>query len=129
MIAQLKIYGNCSSLEPTKVYTLYRLTPYLKGQLQEFIIKKFNSQELKSLNGASHDKILSKVNEKYDEVSEEELKDDIVRLVRLFFPEITVDELAMCDFGDNTGANGQFYEFLNTVSDYAMAQEQRAAKN
>ena len=35
MIAELKIYGNPSSLEPTKTYTVYRLTPHTMSVVQK----------------------------------------------------------------------------------------------
>lgn len=129
MIAELHIYGDCSSLKPTKVYPVYRLTPYLKGQVQDFILKKFNSEELKNLSGASPETINAEVTKKYDDVSDEEVKQDLIRLLRLFFPEITYDEILKCDFGDETGTNGQLYEFLNKIISYAKNEEQRAVKN
>ena len=123
MIAELHIYGNPSSPDPTKVYTVYKLTPYLKGQIQDFILKKFEKEELKKLSGASSETIHTAVTEKYDDVSEEEIKQDLIRLLRLFFPEITLEEIMQCDFGDETGTNGQLYEFLNKISFYANKEE------
>ena len=129
MLAKLNIYGDCSSPEPTKVYPVYRLTPYLKGQVQDFILKKFKQEELKNLSGASPETINAAVTKKYEDVSEEEVKQDLLRLLRLFFPSITYEEILQCDFGDETGTNGQLYEFLNKISSYAAAEEQRAVKN
>lgn len=129
MIAELHIYENPSSPDPTKVYPVYRLTPYLKGQIQDFILKKFNQEELDNLSGKSSEIINNAVNDKYKSVSDEEIKQDLMRLLRLFFPEITFEEIMKCDFGDNSGTNGQLYEFLNKLIAYATNEDQRAVKN
>ena len=129
MIAELHIYEDPSSLEPTKVYPVYWLTPYLKGQVHDFILKKFSQEEVKSLSGKSPETINAAVSEKYENVSDEEIEKDLIRLLRLFFPKITFEEIMKCDFGDNSGTNGQLFEFLNKIIDYAMNEEQRAVKN
>ena len=46
-----------------------------------------------------------------------------------FYPEITEDDIWMLDYGDGSGNNGQFYEFVNAINDYANAESQRALKN
>ena len=53
----------------------------------------------------------------------------MTRLLKIFFPEITDDEIMMLDYGDGSGNNGQFYEFVNAINDYANAESQRALKN
>ena len=123
MIAELNVYGNPSSLEPTKVYTVYRLTPYTKGLVQDFLTKRFKPEEL----NADDDKLKDIVKEKYED--EEEMWKDIYRLLQIFFPEITEQEMSMLDFGDGSGNNGQFFEFVNTLSAYGDAEDLRAAKN
>lgn len=120
MIAELNVYGNPSSLEPTKTYTVYRLTPYTMGLVQDFLFKKFDREELKD------DKAIEK---KYENATNEEAQEDMVRLLKIFFPEITYDEIAMLDYGDGTGNNGQFYEFINAINDYANSESSRALKN
>lgn len=113
MIAQLNIYGNPSSLEPTKVYTVYRLTPHTLGAVQDFISKKFG--------GDIPDAKMYK--------SEDEAAYDMERFLQLLFPTITKEEIYMLDFGDGTGNNGQFYEFIQAIADYGNAESGRAAKN
>lgn len=122
MIAELKVYGDPSSLEPTKTYTVYRITPHTMATLQDFLFKRFNENEIKS-SGAEV------VEAKYKHYSEEEIQEDMVRLLRIFFPEITQEEISMLDYGDGTGKNGQFYEFVNAINDYANAESNRALKN
>ena len=39
MIAELKIYEDCSSPEPTKTYPLYRVTTRVTKQLADFQVK------------------------------------------------------------------------------------------
>lgn len=113
MIAELKIYGDSSSLEPTKVYTVYRLTPYTLGAVQDFITKKFG--------GEIPDAKMYK--------NEDEAACDMERFLKILFPKITKDEIYMLDFGDGTGNNGQFYEFIQAIADYGNAESGRAAKN
>ncbi len=120
MIAELKVYGDPSSLEPTKTYPVYRLTPHTMGLVQDFLFKKFNKEELAD-NKA--------VEKKYASVSEEEVQEDMVRLLQIFFPKITIEEINMLDYGDGTGNNGQFYEFVNAINEYANAESNRALKN
>ena len=115
MIATLNIYGNCASLEPTKVYTLYRMTPYLLGALQDFIQKRFGDK--------------TPTAEDYNGVEESDITNDAQRLLQIFFPEITKEELYMIDYGDGTGNNGQFFEFVKAIADYGNREAQRAVKN
>ncbi len=120
MIAELKIYGNPSSLEPTKTYTVYRLTPHTMSVVQDFLVKKFNTKELQNSDT---------MKKKIATYTEEEAMQDMTRLLKIFFPEITDEEIMMLDFGDGSGNNGQFYEFVNAINDYANAESQRALKN
>lgn len=113
MIAQLNIYGNPSSQEPTKVYTVYRLTPYTMGLVQDFITKKFG--------GEIPDAKMYK--------SEDEAASDMERFLQILFPQITKEEVYMLDFGDGTGNNGQFYEFIRAIADYGNSESNRASKN
>ena len=122
MIAELKVYGNPSSKEPTKTYTIYRMTPHTWGALQDFIFKRFNKEELL-------DSSIEVVNKKYAKYSEKEIAEDATRLLKIFFPEITDEEIWMLDYGDGTGENGQLYEFLNALNEYATAESKRSLKN
>lgn len=121
MIAELKVYGNPSSLEPTKTYTVYRITPHTMGAVQDFLFKRFSKEELQQ-----GDEVVDK---KYATYSNEEVQQDMVRLLRIFFPEITGEEIQMLDYGDGTGENGQFYEFVNAINDYANSESSRSLKN
>lgn len=120
MIAELKVYGNPSSLEPTKTYTVYRLTPYTMGLVQDFLFKKFDKKELTE-PGA--------VKKKYEGASDKEMQEDLVRLLRIFFPDITEEEIWMLDYGDGTGNDGQFYEFVNAINNYANNESNHSLKN
>lgn len=125
MIAELKIYGDPSSLEPTKTYPVYRLTPYTMGLFQDFLFKRFDKKEL--VKGNTDFKEVA--NEKYAEFSNEEMGEEITRLLRILFPKITTEEIWQIDFGDGSGNNGQFYEFVNAINEYANAESNRALKN
>lgn len=122
MIAELKVYGNPSSLEPTKTYTVYRITPHTQGLVQDFIFKRFSEEEISNNNKEIVDK-------KYAKYSNEEMVEEGARLLRIFFPEITEEEIWMLDYGDGTGKNGQFYEFINAISEYANKESNRSLKN
>lgn len=122
MIAELKVYGNPSSKEPTKVYPLYRMTPHTWGALQDYMLKRFSGEEL-----ANNSQEV--VNKKYAQYSQEEIGKEATRLLKIFFPEITDEEIWMLDYGDGTGENGQLYEFLNALNDYATAESNRSLKN
>ena len=122
MIAELKVYGNPSSLEPTKTYPLYRMTPHTWGALQDYMFKKFNKEELL-------DNSQDVVKKKFATYSEEEMAQEAARLLKIFFPEITDEEIWMLDYGDGTGENGQLYEFLNDLNAYATAESNRSLKN
>ena len=126
MIGQLNVYENPASEEPTKVYKLHRLTPYTKGLVQDFLFKKFKKEELETLDNKT---VTDKLNNHYNNISEEELMKDATRFLRIFFPEITEKELYMLDYGDGSGENGQFYEFVNAVFAYGEAEDHRALKN
>ena len=120
MIAELKVYGDPSSPEPTKTYTVYRLTPHTMGAVQDFLFKKFNKEELAD-NKA--------VEKKYASATNEEVMEDMVRLLQIFFPAITDEEVEKLDFGDHSGNNGQFYEFVNAINAYANNESNRSLKN
>lgn len=113
MIAELKVYGSCSSLEPTKVYTVYRMTPHTMGLVQDFIVKKFGGEIPDAKKYATEDEAAS----------------DMERFLQILFPTITKEEIYMLDFGDGTGNNGQFYEFVKAIADYGNAESSRASKN
>ena len=123
MIAELKVYGNPSSPEPSKVYTLYRLTPYTKGLIQDYLYKKFKQEELEAM---TEEEIAKKLK---DIVPEEEMMAEATRFLKILFPEITEEELLMLDYGDGTGNNGQFYEFVNAINKFGEAEDRRAIKN
>lgn len=122
MIAELKVYGDPSSKEPTKVYPLYRMTPYTWGLVEDFMFKRFTKEEML-------DTSQEVVNKKYASYSKEEIGDEATRLLRIFFPQITNEELWQLDYGDGTGENGQVFEFLNRVIAYASAESKRSLKN
>ena len=122
MIAELKVYGNPSSKEPTKTYTVYRMTPHTWATVQDFMVKRFSAEELL-------DDSQEIVEKKYATYSEEEIAEDATRLLKIFFPEITDEELWMLDYGDGTGENGQVYEFINALNNYATAESRRSLKN
>lgn len=122
MIAELKVYGNPSSKEPTKTYTVYRITPHTWGLVQDFIQKRFNKEELL-------DSGKEVVEKKYTKYSEEEVQQEMVRLLKIFFPEITDEEIWMLDYGDGSGTNGQFYEFVNAIVHYGNSESNRSLKN
>lgn len=123
MIAELHVYGDPTSPNPTKVYTLYRLTPYTKGLIQDYLLQKFKREELET---SSEEELSNKFQEN---VSEEEINEEATRFLRIFFPQITEEELLMLDFGDGTGYNGQFYEFVNAINEFANREDKRALKN
>ena len=122
MIAELKVYGDPSSLEPTKTYTVYRITPHTWGAVQDFIHKRFNKEELLD----SRKEVVEK---RYNKFSEEEIQQEMVRLLKIFFPEITEKEIWMLDYGDGSGTNGQFYEFCNQLIAYGNSESSRSLKN
>ena len=122
MIAELKVYGDPSSLEPTKTYTVYRITPHTWGAVQDFIHKRFNKEELLD----SRKEVVEK---RYNKFSEEEIQQEMVRLLKIFFPEITEKEIWMLDYGDGSGTNGQFYEFVNAIVNYGNSESDRSLKN
>lgn len=122
MIAELKVYGNPSSKEPTKVYPLYRMTPHTWATVEDFMFKRFSKEEML-------DNRQEVVNKKYANYSKEEIGDEATRLLKIFFPEITNEELWMLDYGDGTGENGQVFEFLNAVIAHASAEQKRSLKN
>lgn len=125
MIAELKVYGNPSSLEPTKTYTVYRLTPYTVGLIQDFMFKKFDIKEL-----VKNDEDFKEVaHEKISSLSEKEQGEEITRFLRILFPEITEEEIWMLDYGDGTGNDGQFFEFVNIINNYANNESNRSLKN
>lgn len=113
MIAELKIYGDASSLEPTKTYKVYRLTPYTISAVQDFITKKFGG----------------KTPDPNSYATEDDAAVDMERFLQILFPQITKDEIYMLDFGDGTGENGQFYEFIREIVAYGNTESGRAAKN
>lgn len=122
MIAELKVYGDPSSLEPTKTYPVYRITPHTWGLVQDFIHKKFSKEELL-------DNRQEVVDRKYAEYSEEEINQEMVRLLKIFFPKITEEEIQMLDYGDGSGTSGQFYEFVNAIVNYGNSESNRSLKN
>lgn len=122
MIAELKVYGDPSSKEPTKVYPLYRMTPHTWSSVEDFMFKRFTKEEMMDTSQEI-------VNKKYASYSKEEIGDEATRLLRIFFPQITNEELWQLDYGDGTGENGQVFEFLNRVIAYASAESKRSLKN
>lgn len=122
MIAELKIYGNPSSLEPTKTYTLYRLTPHTWNTVQDFLYKRFSQKEME-------DNSQEVVDKKYTGFSNEEMQKEAERLLKIFFPEITYEEVEMLDYGDGSGNNGQFYEFVSAIYMYGNSESNRSLKN
>lgn len=122
MIAKLEVYGDPSSEKPTKIYPLYRMTPHTWATVQDYMFKRFSKEEML-------DNSQDVVNKKYANYSKEELGDEATRLLRIFFPKITNEELWMLDYGDGTGENGQVFEFLNAVIMYASAEQKRSLKN
>lgn len=73
MIAELKIYEDCSNPEPTKTYPLYQITTRVSKQMADFKDKYDNFK-------ATADD--------YDEVM-----NDLNDLIRKVFPKITDEEL------------------------------------
>ncbi len=125
MIAELKVYENPSSLEPSKTYTVYRMTPHTWGAVQDFIFKRFSKEELQK-DDADFEEIAS---QKYKTYSDEEIQQEMVRFLRILFPEITDEEIWMLDYGDGSGTSGQFYEFCNQLIAYGNSESSRSLKN
>lgn len=125
MIAELKIYGNPSSEKETKSYKVYRLTPHTVGAIQDFLFNRFDKEELQKA-GKEFNAI---TDEKYANHSTKEMEEEMVRLLRILFPEITIEEINMLDYGDGSGENGQFYEFIYAIHDYANKESNRSLKN
>lgn len=85
MIAELKIYADYTSEEPTKVYTLRRTSTKVIKRFADFRVqyeKLAKSNELDDMD-------------KYDECMKE--LDDLFKFV---FPDITDDELDNADLSD-----------------------------
>lgn len=74
MIAELKIYEDCSSKEPTKVYPLYQITTRVSKQMADFKDK--------------YDNNFKPTADDYEEVM-----NDLDDLIRKVFPKITDEEL------------------------------------
>jgi hypothetical protein len=77
MIAELKIYKDCSSEEPINTYTIRRMPSYVTAKMTD---------------------ILTKIQEKG--MSNEDAMTEFDSLFKMLFPEITDEELRLADFGD-----------------------------
>lgn len=73
MIAELKIYEDCSSEEPTNVYTMYRTTTRVSKQMADL------QQKYTKMQATADD---------YEEVIQ-----DLDSLLKTIFPKITDEEL------------------------------------
>ena len=102
MIAELKIFEDCSSKEPTKTFPLYQITTRVSKQMADFKDKYDNFKP---------------TSDDYEEVM-----NDLDDLIRKVFPKITDDEL------DNVPLDNKM-EFVWAVVNHFNSIANRTLKN
>lgn len=102
MIAELKIYEDCSSEEPTAVYTMYRTTTRVSKQMADIQQKYANMQ-------ATADN--------YEEVMQ-----DLDNLLKSIFPKMTDSELEALSVEEKM-------DFVWAITNHFNQVANRALKN
>lgn len=96
MIAQLKIYADCSSQEPTKTYDMYRTTTKVTKRMADWQLKYTN---------------MKPTADDYEEVMA-----DLDDLLRTVFPSITDDELENASVEDKMAFVWDVVKHFNKVA-------------
>lgn len=100
MIAELKIYEDCSSPEPTKTYPLYRVTTRVTKQMADF------QKKYETMKPTADD---------YEEVM-----GDLDFILKTIFPKITDEELEIASLDDKMDFVWAITNHFNNVSNKAI---------
>lgn len=96
MIAQLKIYADCSSAEPTKTFDMLRVSTKVTKRMADF--------------QAKYDKLTPTADD-YEEVI-----NDLDNLIRTIFPSITDEDLEDASIDDKMDFVYQVVNHFNKVA-------------
>ena len=96
MIAQLKIYADCSSPEPTKTYDMLRVTTKVTKRIADFQVK----YEKTKPSSAEYEEVIG----------------DLDMLLKTIFPSITEDDLDDASIEDKMDFVYQVVDHFNNIA-------------